>query len=378
MRQRYPPLDAVGIVTQPRPDNAIMYAMPHGDDLDARFNELIAQIDEEERQRMRTAAKKGAKEPRRARPKPREDRLYAESSASWRPRRIGRLSVALITMCAVVGAAGIMVMYRPDLLGTPGATLPDEIVPALAGPPPGEAEPADAVSAAEPFKGSPAEDYADGVAGFVMPAAERLGGLSRKDVAKGLERTRDLLAAAYLDRQTLMGGKPTRYAGLLPSEMRKSFLEDLTRADTRIRRDEVNSFAPGTAELSTDVIKVRGRTTLGTFKEDGLRGAEVRLNYLIVYAVHHPGRPLTTIRLVSHFTGRVLLYRESGRLVVWPEEWGASATPASCDVNDGYVHPEYEDSAPGKVTATGAPSDPYTLDEEEDDSDTRCQASKPT
>ncbi|MFC7107203.1 hypothetical protein ACFQQB_46420 [Nonomuraea rubra] len=49
-----------------------------------------------------------------------------------------------------------------------------------------------------------------------MPEAKAIGGLSKEDVAEGIARTRDLLAAAHLDRETLMGGEPKAFMKLLP------------------------------------------------------------------------------------------------------------------------------------------------------------------
>ncbi|MFI9590651.1 hypothetical protein [Nonomuraea sp. NPDC052265] len=340
--------------------------MPHGDDLDARFNEVIAQIDEDERRRMRSSAAKGARtgatRQRAPRP-PRPGRLPSDRVADGGgSRRLGRVSVALIALCAVVGAAGIMVAYRPDLLGAnPGL----EGLPVLANP----------VRTDTPFAGSPAERYADGAAGFVMPEAKALGGLSKADVAKGLKRTRALLAAALLDRETLLGGRPKAFAGLLEPDQRELFYEALGGKNYD-SRDLVNSFAPGSAEPVGDVIKVNGTARLGTFREDDLHGVKVEVNYLVVYAVRRPGEPSTTMRLVSHLTGEVQLYRSEGRTAAYVE-WGMSHTPARCGTKDGFVHPVYEDDPPGSVAPSGPATDPYDL-EERPVSDGGCDTSEET
>ncbi|MGW2143691.1 hypothetical protein ACWCOT_05230 [Nonomuraea bangladeshensis] len=347
--------------------------MPHGDDLDRRFEELVGQIDDAERRRMRAEATRAAKEARNHRP-PRQERGrrsrlsgsggsggygssgdfggYGGSGTAARPRRrgAGRWWRALVVLSAVVAAAGLVVTFRPDLLAPSEALLEEAVAPVV-----------DAVSA-DPFAGSPAAGYADGIAGFVLPEARAMGGLSRNDVAKGLERVRGLLAAAYLDRRTLEGGDPDAFVAALDRDQRETFSLD-PDADA-IGREAVNSFAPGTAELATDVVKVKGEITLGTFDDDGRRGVEVKLNHLVVYAVHRPGLPLNVIRVVTHPTGQVLLYREGGRLVAWVTGWGASSTPASCDTDDGYIHPVYDDFPTGTVAPTGVPSDPYVLDEE--------------
>lgn len=362
-----------------------MDAMPHGDDLDARFNELVAQIDADERRRMRAAAAKGAKERGKAPRKPREARLYADAGPRP-PRRLGRLSVALITLCAVVGAAGVVVTFRPDLLGANTGPVPEETVPVEWGPArepveesaeePVEEEAAETVSVADPFAGSPAAGYAEGAKGFEMPKAKALGGLSKKDVAKGLERTRALLAAAFLDRQTLMGGRPAAFIKLLHPDEASWFKKGLGRKGAKSTRSWVISFAPKTAEPATGVIKVHGRSKLSAFRKDGRRGVKVATNYLVVYAVRRPGQPATTIRLVVHQRGTVLVHRDSRGLVTWIDDWGGSSTPARCDVKDGYVHPMYEDSTRDAERPAGDPIDPYDLERERQKG--KCQAARHT
>ncbi|MEU7836478.1 hypothetical protein [Nonomuraea sp. NPDC049129] len=349
--------------------------MPNGDDLDARFNELVAQIDEDERRRMRAAASRGARAPR--------------SDKATRPRRAGRGLLAAGLVAAVIGGATVIVAARPDLLtpqvGSPGP-VPEETQPVMAAPEAAGVETATPEpTAADPFAGSPAEKYAEGAAGFVLPKAKALGGLSKKDVAKALDRTRKLMTAAFLDRKTLMGGKPKAFMKLLDREQRvwfQKYLDLKKRAkDDFDSRGWVTSFAPKTAQLSTDVIKVKGRTTVAKARKYGRSGAEVKLNYLVVYAVNRPGQPTTTIRLVTHRVGSVFVYREAGELVLWLKDWSKTSTPVRCDVGDFFIHPAYDDSAPDAVKPSGPPSNPYDLDDDKhgkkDDKD-RCWASDPT
>ncbi|TDD32561.1 hypothetical protein E1286_43480 [Nonomuraea terrae] len=354
--------------------------MPHGDDLDTRFNELVSQIDKEEQRRMRAAARRAAKT---GRPGGGTDRLpgyLPEPEPAPRSRR-GWLMVAAVAALIVAGA--VVVTYRPDVLAplrsAASGAVPEETMPVVAAPLDqlvmGPAD-GSGTDLADPFAGSPAEKYAEGIDGFAMPEAKALGGLPEKDVAKGLRRTRELLAAAYLDKKTLLGGAPDAFARLLDRGQRDWFREELDDPE-ETTRTLVNSFAPKTAELTTDVIKVKGRTTLTTFKEKGLRGVKAKFNYLVVYAVQRPGRPATAMRLVTHLTGTVQIYHEAGRLVVWVSSWDGSATPARCDVEDGFIHPYYDDSPPDKVPATGAPEDPYDL-EDEPRHDDGCSASQAT
>lgn len=342
-----------------------MYAMPHGDELDQRFNELVSQIDAEQQRKMRTAAKKGARESRRSAGRS-SDRLD-ETHLGRAPRRNGRAWLAVAGITAVIAAAGVVITLRPDML-SPAGPVPEETMPVPEENLPVAAAPLPSASSKEtegPFAGSKAEDWAEGADGFVMPAAKAVGGLSKKDVAKGLERTRKLLKAAFLDRKTITGGRPAAFMDLLHPAERSRFRKKLTLKGKKSTRRWVTSFAPKTAELTTDVIKVHGRTKLSSFNEDGISGAKVVTNHIIVYAIQRPGQPGTVTRLVSHERGTLLVYRQAGELVVWIERWGGSTTPVRCDVKDGYIHPSYDDSVPDRVGATGPPIDPYELDEPE-------------
>ncbi|MFE3448143.1 hypothetical protein ACFXJ8_04330 [Nonomuraea sp. NPDC059194] len=343
-----------------------------GDDLDERFNALVAQIDAGEQRRMRTAATKGVRGPRRARARRRR----------W---------PAVWAVVAVVVVAGAVVTTRPDLLSgispavRQASPAAEETSPVLAEteptteetePTPGETRPAPVASGnVGPFDGSPAERYAEGAAGIVLPQARAMGGLSKKAIAKGLQQAKALLAAAFLDRATLMGGRPEAYIAALDPAQRAEFRANL---DVRTKnghhsRDMLASFAPGTAELVTDVIKTTGRITLA----DDPDGVTVKVNQLFVYAIQRPGAPDTAMRLVVHAKGEVLLRRD----VVWSRVYQDGATPARCDVNDGFIHAFYADSPPDTTPReSGGPSDPYDLSEQSGRkrAEAECTDSQPT
>ncbi|MCF6474650.1 hypothetical protein FAF44_40670 [Nonomuraea sp. MG754425] len=315
--------------------------MPHGDDLDRRFNELVAQIDTGQQRRMRAAARKAARTP-----------------------RVGPVWTAMAGITAVIVAAGVVVMFRPDLLASSGFAPVDTPLSSVPNggdaPLTGETTPARGTrGAAEgPFAGTRAAGWPDGAAGFVMPAATATGGLSEQDVAEGLRRARDLLAAAHLDHETLMGGEPAAFMRLLHPGERSWFAERLDRDGSDDTRRWVTSLAPGSAERAGATVKVRGRTALSPFTLDGREGARLETDHVIVHAVQRPGRPDTAIPLVTRRHATFLLYREAGEVVVWVDRSGGYATPARCDGADAFVHPLFD----GSTGAAGAPVDPYELD----------------
>ncbi|MFF4417293.1 hypothetical protein ACFYY8_32620 [Streptosporangium sp. NPDC001559] len=326
--------------------------MTDNDDINRRFKALTSQIEREERRRMEKAW---------------------SHLPHYRRRRRRRIT-SLVAFVLVV-AAGLVAVYRPGWVTPVGEALSARFLQARenhGGPVPEETAPVPVTpEPVSPFEGSPAKDYAEGVKGLTSPKARATGGLSRKDVATALKSTRDMLAAAHLDRKTLAGGRPTALVRLLPPELREWFLKDLDNRKTKKghfnTRYWVTSLAPKAAELATDVIKVNGRTKYASFHEEGRSGARITVNYLFVYAVRRPGQTGQGERIIVHSIGEVIAYRENGRLVVWPVKWnGGAVTGARCDVDDGFVHPYYDDSVPDKELskATGAPVDPYELDRE--------------
>ncbi|TDD06781.1 hypothetical protein E1292_14555 [Nonomuraea deserti] len=123
------------------------------------------------------------------------------------------------------------------------------------------------------------------------PGRRRWAGCRRRTSPRAWSG-RALLATAHLDRKTLLGDDPAALVKLLHREQREWFTHK-GPGKRRAARSLVDSFAPKAAELATGAIKVQGEAALGTYEEDGWRGADVKLSHLIVYAVHRPGQPAT-------------------------------------------------------------------------------------
>ena len=122
----------------------------------------------------------------------------------------------------------------------------------------------------------------------------------------------------------------------------------------------VMAFAPGT-ELVGSVIKVYGSMQAATGKDDGDTVLNVQTNYLFVYAVMEPGVPSSLVRIVAHAEGPVMFATwddPGGPLEPWWDV-GTGKAGAQCGTTDGYVHPQYPETSPGKVKPTGSPVNPY-------------------
>jgi len=326
--------------------------VPDNDDIDQRFKTLTDQISARERKRMtKVAEQEWARQPRL--------------------RRARRRRRTVIAVAVLVAAVGGFVVYRPDVVEGVRASVFAGFADSGTGPTAQSPEQAQVKAAdVSPFRGSPAQDYADGAKGLVMPKPGALGGLSRKEVSAALRHTRKLLIASNLDRKVLLGGRPNALIRLLDPEQRAPFVKGLKRPDKSKKGYEsrrwVTSLVPKSAELVSETFKVSGKTRLTTFKENGFSGVRIKVNYLFVYAIQRPGRPETLTRLVAHNLGTLDVWRESGRLRLWIVDWnGGGTAPARCDVDDVFVHPFYPDSPPDLTLKPGVKAvDAYSLEEE--------------
>jgi hypothetical protein len=219
---------------------------------------------------------------------------------------------------------------------------------------------------AAPFLGTPAQSYANGAAGIVIPPPRPVGSYSAAQVAHAYRTTRKLLVAANLNAATLDGGTPNAFARLLIPQQRTPFLAGLNKIGInsqgvpRSTRVWVTTFAPGTQLVGT-VIKVHGTMQASTVKDDGDTLLRIRVNYLFVYAVMERGVLSSLMRIVVQDEGRVdfATWNDPGGSL--EPFWGmaGAVSGAQCATTDGYLHPQYPQSAPGKVKPTGAPINPY-------------------
>ncbi|MEU6425480.1 hypothetical protein ABZ860_06230 [Microbispora sp. NPDC046973] len=320
------------------------------DDIDARFEALVAQFDEDEIRRMTAAAE----------------------SASPSPGRRRRPAV-LVVIAGLVVLVGLVVALRPDVLERLGIVRPaaggeDLMIsgPVVARPgpvltpiPDGEEGLFDhgpvPPPSAGPFAGTPAVDYADGEQGLAMPAARALGGLTEKEVGQALRRVRLLLSAAHLDPATVRGERPEEFARLLHPRQREAFLRHLDDSGPSGTRSWLFSLAPDAAEPVGHVVKVSGETAIS---ERAGGGVTIETDYLFVHPVSRPGAPLVVTRVVERHRSEFSAYRENGKLVVWLTTDKSALFGANCASSDGFVHPRFPGDPQG-ARPSGEPVDPY-------------------
>lgn len=224
----------------------------------------------------------------------------------------------------------------------------------------------------DPFQGTPADTWADGTAGIVIPAAKPAGRYSASQVGYAYETTRKLLLAAALDKQTLSGGAPTAFADLLTPQQRTEFVSHLdkigvdNKGNTLSTRGLIISFAPDTTKLIGSVIKVHGTMTAHPATDSrGTPVLRVEVDYRIAYAVEPPREPADWMRIVAEFDGTVDFGNWAGADTAFQPWWnvGAGVAGARCGTRDGYVHPAYPTGPPESVKPSGRPIDPYSLRE---------------
>ncbi|WP_030864436.1 hypothetical protein [Streptomyces sp. NRRL F-2747] len=312
------------------------------------------------------------------------ERLRAESAEppGWRTgpawqemQGRGRSKRRLKAAAAVVSIAALaLIAVRPELVidkitgkagRNEGAREPLPAETARPSAPPSAVDP-DRPTLKEPFKGSPALQWADGAAGIEVPEAQAVGGMSKEQVADALEKAKQFLVSANLDPATLRGERPAAALELLDPKLEDelSRVEGSLTAPTK-ENDPLHLFTrvkPTELKPAGDVVKVRGRMWVEPGKEAG------QANVLADYTFVHP---FVKAKAGAEEVERTIVRREITFSVADPRKWQATAgkiwlekynvdlANSACDVHDGYLHPVFSDDARTGPAPSGTPVDPY-------------------
>jgi hypothetical protein len=311
--------------------------------------------------------------PRIHEPSAREREAAAKRAAKRaRKRHPGRTLSILVVIVVIVGGGAFAYFAKVKTHHAPQATTttrptarPVLAAPAVSGPP------------ADPFAGSPADGWADGAAGITIPAAAPHGPFTAADVRTAYQSTKDVLAAQDLDWPTLGGGNPVAFVNLLPSWYRSRFTAALDKTgrnkdgSLQTSRGDVTSFAPGTTQFVTHVVKVHGYMTSGTATSYGAQVLKVRFDYLFTYAIEPPGKPAQWMRIVQQQYG-YLEFSESSMTTLYSFDFGFFTAGGLCGVTDGYVHPAYPQAPTSSVQPSGPARQPYSLATPSTGTNTTC------
>ncbi|HUN32045.1 MAG TPA: hypothetical protein VMU95_08485 [Trebonia sp.] len=340
-------------------------AQPPGEDhIDRALRELTERMADEARQRAR-AEKKQARQARKRAAEP------GDPDRAARRRRV--LGTTVTVTILVLATAGVLA-YRQLGHDTSGGPSDTQVVTNGATPTVGEKTPPitqlPSGPPADPFAGTPAQGWADGAAGIVVPAARAAGPFSVTEVAEAYAATRELLIAQNLDHTTLLGGAPTAFANLLVPSQRSQFVAGLDKIGLKSgqqvsTRAWLASFAPGTTDLIGSVIKVHGTMSARATTYQGNPVLDVNVNYRIVYPVEPPRAPQDWMRVVGQDTGTIEFGTWQGGGGSF-EPWvltNLAEAGDRCDAMDGFIHPDYPTGAPDKVQPSGATVNPYDLND---------------
>lgn len=268
----------------------------------------------------------------------------------------GAIAVA-VTAC--LGAAGCSAVKSAASAQASPSEIPS--YQTLTGPP------------ADPFAGTPADHWANGAAGIVLPAARPIGRFTAAQVKSAYQTTRKMLIAADLDKQTQLGGAPTAFADLLTNSDRTWFLDGLNLKGTDksgaplSTRTYVVSFAPGSTQLIGSVIKVHGTMHAQAATDHGSPVLVVHVDYLFTYAAEPPYHPEDWMRLVSDAAWIVSFGDWQGAATPFEPSFstdgGGGVAGNSCGNKDGFVHPDWPSKreAEPSASASGTPVNPYAL-----------------
>ncbi|GAA2397615.1 hypothetical protein GCM10010255_32200 [Streptomyces coeruleofuscus] len=320
----------------------------------------------------------------------RQQEARGESPPGWRTGpavsngRVARRRKLWAVLGVPVAAAVAVVALKPTLL--PGDPFGTDETGAAASPLPAEtAAPTAAPGASDPgtptldkpFAGSPALRWADGEAGIVLPEAKAVGSVTEERVRQALKLTKKLLVGANLDPKTVRGARPEAALSLLDPKQ-PELLDELDTAlrSPSAKHDPVTLFSrfdPDEVRPAGDVIKTRGHMT---FKKGSHGGVAVRADYTFVYPVVRADGPVEVTRTIVRRVLDVELADPAqyevtrGRLLLL--EYDQEIGNSSCDVHDGYLHPEFPSSEPTDAPPSGPTTDPYDRSKDLDRDPDEC------
>lgn len=226
----------------------------------------------------------------------------------------------------------------------------------------------------EPFKGSPAADWFDGVAGISVPEARATGWMTKEQVAGALDKTLDFLDASSLDPDVLRGERPKEAIALINPHQRD--VQEYLAAAFREPSEEndplllFSRFEQTKARPVGDVVRTRGELT---FRE-GKRGAvEVTGDVTYVY-------PFVRAKTGDDEVARTIVRRET--VMSWDDpakviteagtfsllSYKVDSTNGGCENFTGYFLPQFTADRAARGSGNGPEVDPYDREAPIDDS----------
>lgn len=132
----------------------------------------------------------------------------------------------------------------------------------------------------DPFAGTMAEKYPEAAAGIELPPAQQVGGWTPAQVADVLNRTKQTLVAARLDRQMLEQGDPAGYLGTISAGARPSVEKSVQSGEGL---NYVTRLASDYKLIAEPRVKGSMTVTLGKSKE-----LVIGADYVWIYPLDGP------------------------------------------------------------------------------------------
>ncbi|BAJ28412.1 MULTISPECIES: hypothetical protein [Kitasatospora] len=291
-----------------------------------------------------------------------QERLAGALGRATRPRGWGRLAMprpALALLLVVVLAFAAAVYFgisapRGQVVQPSGTQLTVSLTPLA---------PAGTVTAAAdhaaPFAGLPA-GYADGSAGFGLPAATATAHFTGSQVQRALDSVQQYLVLSELAPATLTANETAQVRKLLTAGELAQY-DDSTNAPRDDQHHAATGwmvrFDPGQVALATDTVRTAGSVHVGELDADTL---ELTTDHTLVYALRPAGTtsdPAVTLYAVRRAV-RVDVSRadlDAGRLRVVDAAVQAGPSPCTAGQTD-YLQPLLA------TTAGVRPSSPPAVD----------------
>ncbi|GAA2671628.1 MULTISPECIES: hypothetical protein [Actinosynnema] len=213
---------------------------------------------------------------------------------------------------------------------------------------------------AHPFRGTPAEDWAEGSAGIVPPPAGPLVGLTSDEVANAYDRVRAMLVTARLDHRSLLGHDAEPALALFATTYRA---HARTAVELGVNADAVLTRIAGDQALLPVAPRVTG-SMRAEVRPDGL--LVVRTDYLFAHAFAYPDpdgvrSPMEVVALVRHKADYLVVVEDADHEQLWQETHSGYAYSVSCEAYaHGYLAPAHSVRGRSAESVTRNPR-PLTL-----------------
>lgn len=266
------------------------------------------------------------------------------------------LLAALVLLVIALAPGRIVDLFA----GTDSPPLPAETARPTQAPP---VEAAQRPTMDEPFRGSPAANWANGAAGITVPKADAVGWMSAAEVERALTRSRDFLVASALDRQVLRGQRPDKAIALINPHQKdvQNLLKTAFRTPSE-KNDPLllfSRFQPSRTHPVGDIVKTRGRLTY----REGKRGAlQVTADVTFVYPVTRADEGSDEIVRTIVRRELVLSWDDPDKVITEPGTFSIVSykydmTNGGCGTPTGYFTPPF--GTDRQTDETGTQIDPY-------------------